>query len=255
MPRRQRRLAGRRHRDGDPEPHPHVASDGVPHPVLLARPPGLPVVSRRRQCPAPGPCIRSGRLLGSAEEAEDVVQDAYLRWSSADRLVIDHPGAWLVRVVTNLCLNRMTSARALREQVVTSEARFTPAAEQQRELVESFVQRHVRAIWQAWRSCSPRTSAGGATAAARSPRPGGPSSAGRRSYASWWAARSGSKAARASRSPRSTGRRRWWRTRRSGSWPSPPLNWASVIVQVRVVVNPDKLVFGGRRFPAMASGA
>ncbi|MFF3457372.1 RNA polymerase sigma-70 factor [Streptomyces sp. NPDC002730] len=58
------------------------------------------------------------RLLGSAEEAEDAVQDAYLRWSGADRAAIEHPGAWLARVVTNLCLNRLTSARVQREQYV-----------------------------------------------------------------------------------------------------------------------------------------
>ncbi|MFD7873507.1 RNA polymerase sigma-70 factor [Streptomyces sp. NPDC059766] len=58
------------------------------------------------------------RMLGSAEEAEDAVQDAYLRWSGADRAAIEHPGAWLARVVTNLCLNRLTSARAQREQYV-----------------------------------------------------------------------------------------------------------------------------------------
>ncbi|WP_326647436.1 MULTISPECIES: RNA polymerase sigma-70 factor [unclassified Streptomyces] len=58
------------------------------------------------------------RLLGSAEEAEDVVQDAYLRWSGADRQAIEHPGAWLARVVTNLCLNRLTSARVQREAYV-----------------------------------------------------------------------------------------------------------------------------------------
>ncbi|MET7714687.1 RNA polymerase sigma-70 factor [Streptomyces sp. NPDC005407] len=58
------------------------------------------------------------RLLGSAEEAEDAVQDAYLRWSSADRAAIEHPWAWLAKVVTNLCLNRLTSARVRREQYV-----------------------------------------------------------------------------------------------------------------------------------------
>jgi RNA polymerase sigma-70 factor (TIGR02957 family) len=58
------------------------------------------------------------RLLGSAEEAEDAVQDAYLRWSSADRAAIEHPWAWLAKVVTNLCLNRLTSARVQRERYV-----------------------------------------------------------------------------------------------------------------------------------------
>jgi RNA polymerase sigma-70 factor (TIGR02957 family) len=58
------------------------------------------------------------RMLGSADEAEDVVQDAYLRFSGADRTAIEHPAAWLAKVATNLCLNRLTSARARREQYV-----------------------------------------------------------------------------------------------------------------------------------------
>ncbi|MCS0604491.1 RNA polymerase sigma-70 factor [Streptomyces sp. LP11] len=58
------------------------------------------------------------RLLGSATEAEDAVQDAYLRFAGADRAVIERPGAWLAKAVTNLCLNRLTSARARRERYV-----------------------------------------------------------------------------------------------------------------------------------------
>lgn len=59
------------------------------------------------------------RMPGSAAEAEDTVQDAYLRWSSAaDREAIEHLGAWLAKVVTRLCLNRLTSARARREEYV-----------------------------------------------------------------------------------------------------------------------------------------
>ncbi|MGI8720893.1 MAG: sigma factor [Geodermatophilaceae bacterium] len=58
------------------------------------------------------------RLLGSAEEAEDVVQDAFLRWDAADRSAIAHPPAWLAKVVTNLGLNRLMSARARRERYV-----------------------------------------------------------------------------------------------------------------------------------------
>ncbi|MFJ3305478.1 RNA polymerase sigma-70 factor [Streptomyces sp. NPDC086549] len=58
------------------------------------------------------------RMLGSAEEAEDTVQDAFLRFDGADRTAIEHPSAWLARTVTNLCLNRLTSARARREQYV-----------------------------------------------------------------------------------------------------------------------------------------
>ncbi|MET9904384.1 RNA polymerase sigma-70 factor [Streptomyces sp. NPDC006446] len=58
------------------------------------------------------------RMLGSAADAEDTVQDAYLRFSGADRAEVERPGAWLAKVVTNLCLNRLTSARARRERYV-----------------------------------------------------------------------------------------------------------------------------------------
>jgi RNA polymerase sigma-70 factor (ECF subfamily) len=58
------------------------------------------------------------RLLGSAEEAEDVVQETYLRWQAADVDRIEVPGAWLTKVLTNLCLNQLTSARARRETYV-----------------------------------------------------------------------------------------------------------------------------------------
>ncbi|MEV6907419.1 RNA polymerase sigma-70 factor [Amycolatopsis sp. NPDC051071] len=58
------------------------------------------------------------RLLGSAAEAEGAVQDAYLRWAGAERESIESPRAWLAKVVTNLCLNRLTSARARRERYV-----------------------------------------------------------------------------------------------------------------------------------------
>ena len=55
------------------------------------------------------------RLLGSASEAEDAVQDAYLRLHTADAQLIESMPAWLTKAVTNLCLNRLTSARARRE--------------------------------------------------------------------------------------------------------------------------------------------
>ncbi|MFC3999018.1 RNA polymerase sigma-70 factor [Nocardiopsis sediminis] len=58
------------------------------------------------------------RMLGSASEAEDAVQDAYLRWNAADTSAIEVPAAWLTTVLTNLCLTRLTSARATREHYV-----------------------------------------------------------------------------------------------------------------------------------------
>jgi RNA polymerase sigma-70 factor (TIGR02957 family) len=58
------------------------------------------------------------RLLGSAGDAEDAVQDTFLRWQAADREHIETPEAWLTKVLTNLCLNQLTSARARRETYV-----------------------------------------------------------------------------------------------------------------------------------------
>lgn len=58
------------------------------------------------------------RLLGSAQDAEDVVQDAFLRWQGADRAAVRNPWAWLAKVVTNLALNRLSSARVRRERYV-----------------------------------------------------------------------------------------------------------------------------------------
>jgi RNA polymerase sigma-70 factor, ECF subfamily len=53
------------------------------------------------------------RMLGSVSEAEDVVQDAWLRWTRAGAEVAD-PAAWLVRVTTRLCLDRLRAAKAER---------------------------------------------------------------------------------------------------------------------------------------------
>jgi RNA polymerase sigma-70 factor (ECF subfamily) len=57
-------------------------------------------------------------MLGSLAEAEDVVQDAFLRWSATDRQTVDHPRAFLARVVSRLCLDRMKSATSRREHYV-----------------------------------------------------------------------------------------------------------------------------------------
>jgi RNA polymerase sigma-70 factor, ECF subfamily len=55
------------------------------------------------------------RMLGSRAEAEDVVQDAYLRWHAADREAVAEPRRFLGTVVARLCLDRMKSAHARRE--------------------------------------------------------------------------------------------------------------------------------------------
>ncbi|MCJ1678322.1 sigma-70 family RNA polymerase sigma factor [Streptomyces sp. APSN-46.1] len=56
------------------------------------------------------------RMLGSAADAQDAVQDAFLHWQAADRQQIKVPEAWLTKVVTNLCLDRLRSAQARRER-------------------------------------------------------------------------------------------------------------------------------------------
>jgi RNA polymerase sigma-70 factor (ECF subfamily) len=56
------------------------------------------------------------RLLGSAADAEDAVQDTFLRWQAADRERVEVPEAWLTKVVTNLCLDRLRSAHARHER-------------------------------------------------------------------------------------------------------------------------------------------
>jgi len=55
------------------------------------------------------------RMLGSVAEAEDVVQNAYLRWLATDRSKVREPAALLHTVVTRLCLNELKSARRRRE--------------------------------------------------------------------------------------------------------------------------------------------
>jgi len=58
------------------------------------------------------------RMLGSRAEAEDVVQDAWLRWDRTDRSEIRSPGAWLTTTVTRLAIDRLRSVRARRETYV-----------------------------------------------------------------------------------------------------------------------------------------
>jgi len=54
------------------------------------------------------------RMLGQVGEAEDVAQDAWLRWQGADRAAIADPAAWLVRATTRLCLDRLRGEKTRR---------------------------------------------------------------------------------------------------------------------------------------------
>jgi len=84
------------------------------------------------------------RMLGSASDAEDVLQDAWLRYRSVDRSTIRSPKALATTIVTRLCLDRLKSARAKREEyigpwlpepVLTSEVESPAAALQRAESV------------------------------------------------------------------------------------------------------------------------
>lgn len=58
------------------------------------------------------------RMLGSRSEADDMVQEAWLRWQAVDPATVQDPLAYLCRTTTHLCLDHLQSARARREQYV-----------------------------------------------------------------------------------------------------------------------------------------
>lgn len=58
------------------------------------------------------------RMLGSVADAEDMVQEAFIRWMAADRAQVREPEAFLRRTVTRLCLDQLKSARRRRETYI-----------------------------------------------------------------------------------------------------------------------------------------
>src|SRR5258708_25927002 len=58
------------------------------------------------------------RMTGYASQAEDIVQDAYLRYQQADQAAIQSPKSYLTTIVTNLSLNYLKSAHAQREEYI-----------------------------------------------------------------------------------------------------------------------------------------
>ena len=58
------------------------------------------------------------RMLGSAAEAEDIVQDVWLRWQQTNRRVVENPAAFLATTTTRLCINLLQSAQTRRETYV-----------------------------------------------------------------------------------------------------------------------------------------
>jgi RNA polymerase sigma-70 factor (ECF subfamily) len=108
-----------------------------------------PVIGSASQAPARDPYLEHRRLLfatayrmlGTVTDAEDILQDTWLAWASADRSQVHNPRAYLVRTVTNLALNRLTSARVTREAYVgpwlPEPVRTEPDVAEEAELAET----------------------------------------------------------------------------------------------------------------------
>lgn len=58
------------------------------------------------------------RMLGSAAEAEDIIQDVWLRWQSTNRNAVENPPAFLATTTTRLCINVAQSAQSRRETYI-----------------------------------------------------------------------------------------------------------------------------------------
>ncbi|MFE9582992.1 RNA polymerase sigma-70 factor [Nocardia sp. NPDC006044] len=81
------------------------------------------------------------RMLGTVTDAEDILQDTWLKWHDTDQSTVRHPKSYLVRTVTNLSLNRLTSAQATRENYVgpwlPEPLRTTPNIAEETELADT----------------------------------------------------------------------------------------------------------------------
>ena len=76
------------------------------------------------------------RLLGSAGEADDAVQEAWLRLSRSDTSEVENPSGWLTTVVSRVCLDMLRSRRSRREEPLTLDGHSIPdAADPEREAV------------------------------------------------------------------------------------------------------------------------
>src|SRR6266508_3941936 len=78
------------------------------------------------------------RMLGSLSEADDAVQDAWLRASRADTTSVENMGGWLTTIVARVCLNMLQSRKSRREEpldvhvpdpIVTAEEGIDPEEE------------------------------------------------------------------------------------------------------------------------------
>src|SRR5216684_5549811 len=58
------------------------------------------------------------RMLGSAADAEDMLQETFIRWQQTSEAEIQSPRAYLVTIISRLCINHLQSARVQREEYV-----------------------------------------------------------------------------------------------------------------------------------------
>jgi RNA polymerase sigma-70 factor (ECF subfamily) len=95
------------------------------------------------------------RMLGSRADAEDAVQDAWLRWHAAELGAVENPRAYLAQTVTRLCLDRLKSAQAQREiyvgqwlpePLVDEAEAFAPSPEAAHELASDLSFAFMRAL-------------------------------------------------------------------------------------------------------------
>src|SRR5438105_15011317 len=68
------------------------------------------------------------RMLGSASEANDAVQEAWLRLSRADTTEVENLSGWLTTTVARVCLDALRSRKSRREEPLTPEAELRPDA-------------------------------------------------------------------------------------------------------------------------------
>ena len=54
------------------------------------------------------------RMLGSATEADDALQETFLRWSAREERAVESPRAFMTTIVVRLCLDQLKSARSRR---------------------------------------------------------------------------------------------------------------------------------------------
>ena len=96
------------------------------------------------------------RMLGSAAEAEDIVQDVWVRWQTADRSVVRDAAALLATTTTRLAINVMQSARSRRRRTSGPGCRSRSTRAPTLGWERNEARRWSWESWYCWRRCHPR---------------------------------------------------------------------------------------------------